>query len=143
MVVHEANSQLQASVGRLSTRLGSDGVCGVGVLFQVERGSTLGGAGARETSGARSPVSLDLWFGGRRILSLLRPILEIRAGTTDLVCYGVINAKSVRLDPPVEAVHPAANYCFNVAPAKTTTYTLTADGKAGGTAKETLTITVQ
>jgi len=68
---------------------------------------------------------------------------KIRAGATDLVCYGVINAKSVRLDPPVEAVHPAANYCFNVAPAKTTTYTLTADGKAGGTAKETLTITVQ
>jgi hypothetical protein len=68
---------------------------------------------------------------------------KIRAGSTDLVCYGVINAKSVRMDPPVEAVHPAANYCFNVAPAKTTTYTLSAEGKAGGTATESLSITVE
>jgi hypothetical protein len=47
----------------------------------------------------------------------------IRHGQETLLCYGVANAKVVKLDPPVESVHPAMTYCFNLSPARTTKYT--------------------
>ena len=53
---------------------------------------------------------------------------EIAAGQKALLCYGVVNATAVRLDPPVETVWPAVSRCFEVKPAKTTRYTLTATG---------------
>lgn len=68
---------------------------------------------------------------------------EIRRGTAALLCYSVLNAATVQLDPPVEPVHPALSYCFNVSPTKTTTYTLKADGRNGGTATESITIAVK
>jgi hypothetical protein len=65
-----------------------------------------------------------------------------RGDTVDL-CYGVSNAKTVKLDPPDANVWPSANRCMQVTPKKTTTYTLTiADGK-GNTANQQLTITVR
>ena len=55
----------------------------------------------------------------------------------------MLNAKSVELDPPVEPVHPAVGYCFNVAPPKTTTYTLKVKGKNGHVVEKQLTIEVK
>ena len=69
--------------------------------------------------------------------------VQIRRGGASLLCYSVLNAASLHLDPPAEPVHPALSYCFNVAPAKTTTYTLAAEGKAGGTATQSLTVVVK
>jgi hypothetical protein len=51
----------------------------------------------------------------------------ISPGEKALVCYGVLNAISVRLDPPVENVWPSLSRCFEVSPTKTTRYTLTAE----------------
>jgi hypothetical protein len=68
---------------------------------------------------------------------------EIRRGTNALLCYGVLNAKAVTLDPPVEALHPAFSYCFNVTPAKTTTYTLNVEGRSGGKATQPVTVVVK
>jgi len=59
------------------------------------------------------------------------PVLE--PGERATVCYGVENARAVRLDPPVEEVRPAYNRCFQVAPARDTTYTLVAEGHDGKT----------
>lgn len=47
------------------------------------------------------------------------------------LCYGVENAASVRLTPPVEAVWPAMSRCFTVNPRVATKFTLTAVGKDG------------
>jgi hypothetical protein len=70
------------------------------------------------------------------------PGLIHRGDTVDM-CYGVSNAKTVKLDPPEANVWPSANRCMQVTPKKTTTYTLTiADGK-GNTANQQLTITVR
>jgi hypothetical protein len=55
---------------------------------------------------------------------------EIVAGGKALVCYGVVNATAVRLDPPVEKVWPAVSRCFEITPAQSTRYTLTAEGTA-------------
>jgi hypothetical protein len=63
-----------------------------------------------------------------------------RGETADL-CYGVSNAKAVRLKPPSGRVWPSEARCLQVAPKKTTTYTLTAVDAAGHA--KTATITVQ
>jgi hypothetical protein len=59
------------------------------------------------------------------------------------LCYGVVNAKAVKVDPPVEQLKPSAHHCFEIAPKKTTTYTITADDGAGHTKSEALTIQVK
>jgi hypothetical protein len=64
-------------------------------------------------------------------------------GQTTQLCYGVVNAKTVKVDPPVEQLKPSYHHCFEVAPKKTTTYTITADDGAGHTKSESLTIQVK
>jgi len=66
----------------------------------------------------------------------------IAPGGKALICYGVVNAKEVRLDPPVEEVRPVMSRCFYVMPAHTTRYTLTAEGADHKPVSESLEITV-
>ena len=65
-----------------------------------------------------------------------------RADTVDM-CYGVSNAKAVKLDPPVANVWPSVDRCMQVSPKKTTTYTFTADDGKGNTKTAQLTIEVR
>ena len=67
----------------------------------------------------------------------------ITAGAKALLCYGVLNAKVVRLDPHVERVWPALSRCFDVVPARTTRYTLTAEGADGKAVSQSLEIVVR
>jgi hypothetical protein len=64
-------------------------------------------------------------------------------GQTTQLCYGVVNAKAVKVDPPIEPLKPSYHHCFEVGPKKTTTYTITADDGAGHTRSESLTIQVK
>jgi hypothetical protein len=59
-----------------------------------------------------------------------------------VLCYGVLNAKSVRIDPPVGDVYPALNRCVDVSPHHDTKYTLTAEGNDGHTATAEVTLAV-
>ena len=68
---------------------------------------------------------------------------SVQRGATALLCYSVINAKSVRLDPPVEDVWPSLSRCFNVSPAKTTRYTFTAESASGESASRSFEVKVQ
>ena len=67
----------------------------------------------------------------------------LKRGQTTQLCYGVVNAKTVKLDPPVEAIKPSSRHCLDIAPKKTTTYTITADDAAGQTKSVSLTVRVQ
>jgi hypothetical protein len=58
----------------------------------------------------------------------------IRRGESAQICYDVVNAKSVSLDPPVAEVWPSHTRCFGVSPKRTTTYTLTITDAQGKTA---------
>jgi hypothetical protein len=58
----------------------------------------------------------------------------IRRGESAQVCYDVVNAKTVSLDPPVAEVWPSHTRCFGVSPKRTTTYTLTVTDGTGKTA---------
>ena len=58
----------------------------------------------------------------------------IRRGASAQVCYDVVNAKTVSLDPPVAEVWPSHTRCFEVSPKRTTTYKLTITDANGKTA---------
>jgi hypothetical protein len=78
-----------------------------------------------------------------KILSFYASPGLIHRGETVDMCYGVSNAKTVKLDPPEGNVWPSANRCLQVTPKKTTTYTLTIDDGKGNTANQQLTVTVK
>jgi hypothetical protein len=68
---------------------------------------------------------------------------EIRRGQSVQLCYGVANAKSVKLEPQSNPVWPSYSRCVNDSPAKTTTYTLTIADAAGNTKSQSLTVQVR
>ncbi len=68
---------------------------------------------------------------------------EIRRGGTVQLCYGVANAKTVKLEPQSNPVWPSYSRCVDVAPRKTTTYTLTIADAAGNTKTQTLEVKVR
>jgi hypothetical protein len=67
----------------------------------------------------------------------------LRRGETTQLCYGVVNAKTVKLDPPVEPAKPSFRHCLDITPKQTTTYTITADDGAGHTKTSSLTVRVK
>jgi hypothetical protein len=81
--------------------------------------------------------------GQLKILSFYASPGLIRRGEKALVCYGVANAKSVRLEPAVERVWPSTSRCFPVTPERETRYTLTAEDGAGRTATQSFVLQVK
>jgi len=70
------------------------------------------------------------------------PGLVHRGDQTEL-CYGVANAQSVKIEPDIgRAVWPSVNRCIDIAPKKTTTYTLSAQDAHGNTKTASLTLEV-
>jgi hypothetical protein len=56
---------------------------------------------------------------------------QVERGQPALICYGVENAKIVRLIPPVENLPPSPNRCIEAKPDRDTMYTLVASGEDG------------
>jgi hypothetical protein len=75
------------------------------------------------------------------ILNFYATPSSIHPGEATQLCYGVSNAKEVKLDPPVASVWPSATRCVPASPRKETTYTLTAVDAQGNT--KTATVKVQ
>ncbi len=67
----------------------------------------------------------------------------IRKGETAKLCYGVINAVYVSLDPPAGRLWPSLSRCLDVRPAATTTYRLTAKDATGATATQSIDLVIQ
>jgi hypothetical protein len=76
------------------------------------------------------------------ILRFFASPASIDRGYESELCYGVSNAKTVSISPPVGDVWPAFDHCVSVRPSKTTTYTLTVTDGAGHTSSETTTLEV-
>jgi hypothetical protein len=66
----------------------------------------------------------------------------VHRGDTVQLCYGVANAKTVKLEPQENPVWPSYARCVDVKPTKTTTYTLTIDDGAGNTKTQSLEVKV-
>jgi hypothetical protein len=67
----------------------------------------------------------------------------IRRGETVQLCYGVANAKSVKLEPQSSPVWPSYSRCVDVTPVKSTIYMLTIADAAGNTKSQTLEVKVR
>jgi hypothetical protein len=67
----------------------------------------------------------------------------IRPGQSVQLCYGVANAKTVKLEPQSNPVWPSYSRCVDVTPTKSTTYTLTIADAAGNTKTQTLEVKVR
>jgi hypothetical protein len=83
-------------------------------------------------------------LGGDRlkILDFYASPPTVRRGEHSLICYGVNAAQTVRIDPPVEQLHPAVSHCLQVTPEQSTDYKLTIGDSAGHTLSQSLTIQV-
>ena len=68
---------------------------------------------------------------------------EIRRGETVQLCYGVANAKTVKLEPQRNPVWPSYSRCVDVTPSKSTTYILTIADAAGHTRTQSLEVKVR
>lgn len=66
----------------------------------------------------------------------------VTEGATTLLCYGVSNAKSVSIDPPVDGVSPSLTRCVEVRPKGETRYTLTAVGSDGQSVSQSVTVRI-
>ncbi len=84
-------------------------------------------------------------FGGKdlAIQSFYASPGAIHKGDSVQICYGVANAKTVKLEPQPNAVWPSYARCVSVSPAKSTTYTLTVSDVSGNTKTQSLQVTVE
>ncbi|MBN9663473.1 MAG: hypothetical protein J0H49_35060 [Acidobacteria bacterium] len=90
---------------------------------------------ARNAAPVKRPEAFD-WVDPAKGLGIINFYAypgAIAEGETTSVCYGVMNAKAVKVDPPVTELSPSFNRCFEVSPERTTRYTLTAEDAKGRT----------
>jgi hypothetical protein len=83
-------------------------------------------------------------LGGKElaILSFYASPTTIQRGESARLCYGVANAKTVKLEPQSEPVWPSGARCVDVTPEKSTTYTLTIEDAAGKTQSQDIDVAV-
>jgi|ERR1700675_2383535 hypothetical protein len=84
-------------------------------------------------------------LGGKEfaILSYYASPTVIRRGESAQLCYGVSNAKTVKLEPQRQPVWPSVAHCVDVSPSKSTTYTLTIEDGVGKTQSQDVEVKVR
>lgn len=92
--------------------------------------------------GPKSDVPPGIFANEPKIAHFYAGTGVLTKGEHAVVCYGVLNVRSVRIEPSVEQIKPALNRCFSVTPASTTTYTLFAEGTDGRNMTASFTIQV-
>ena len=106
----------------------------VGVWGLTQVGSWDSAGWVQPVTGSRGPV---------RILRFYASVGAIVPGQTALLCYGVENARAVRISPPVAGAYPASQRCLQIVPKHTTHYTIWAEGFDGRLAVQSLTLPVE
>jgi hypothetical protein len=77
-----------------------------------------------------------------KILQFYARDASVVEGGKSVICYGVLNAKSVRLDPALDGVSPSLNRCIEAPAERETRYTLTAEGADGRVVSESFVLGV-
>jgi hypothetical protein len=118
------------------------------VYLAVVFGSRLTGRHARDLAKEREQAQANRSFlntyGGNavKILQFYARDGHLVEGRSTVLCYGVLNARSVRIEPPVNGVSPALNRCVEIAPLRDTHYTLTAEGDDGRTVSDSFDLAI-
>ena len=95
-----------------------------------------------EQEGEEAREELNRLGGTSLKIAQLYAPASLAKGSTGKLCYGVVNAKTVTLDPPVDRVWPALTRCIEIKPARNTTYTLTATDAAGHSVQQSVAVEV-
>lgn len=110
----------------------------VAVLIAAE---ALAGCSSAPKS-AQQPVKTTSAPAAVKITQFYASKPSISRGDSELLCYGVENAKIVTLSPPRQELSAAYSRCVEVKPTQTTTYTLTAEGDDGQKTTQDISVTV-
>jgi hypothetical protein len=95
----------------------------------------------KEASDARK--TLEMLGGGQlKILDFYASPAAVKRGGQTMLCFGVSGAKSVRLEPHVDDLHPALSHCMQIAPRADTEYKLIAEDAAGHQVTQSVTVKV-
>ena len=87
--------------------------------------------------------TLDLMGGtDLKILNWYVSPGTIHRGAPASLCYSVVGAKTVRMEPAVKELYPAFSHCVQVSPRADTEYKLFAEDSAGHTTTASLTLKV-
>lgn len=81
--------------------------------------------------------------GPVKILQFYANVSSLVTGEKALLCYGVENAKAVRIVPGMDGVYPALSRCVEIGPEHTTHYTIMAEGFDGRVTTRSFTLNVQ
>ncbi len=95
------------------------------------------------TGGPRPWVHTSGRPGPVRILRFYASVGAVLPGQKASLCYGVENAKTVRISPLLTGVFPSLSHCLEVSPEHTTHYTILAEGYDGIVATRSLTLPVE
>ena len=100
---------------------------------------------ARETAPPPPSSQVHQAYAGNelKVLNFLAQPGAIRRGEPALLCYGVLNAVSVTIEPKIEDLKPSLSRCLEVRPQRTTEYKLEARGKLGNAVRATVPIEVR
>ena len=99
-------------------------------------------AAEREAEIARKNFELN-GAGQLKVTFIYANPPAIPRGGQGQICYGVVNATKVKIEPGVEHVWPSLSKCVDIQPKVTTKYTLTAADDAGHAVTNTVDVTVR
>jgi hypothetical protein len=114
----------------------------LGFVFVSRHPSALAPKARPDPEWARRQAEFDRVYGGSdlKIIQFYSVAAEVPAGAPATICYGVLNAKSVRIEPPVDGVGVSINRCVQVVPRKDTKYTLFATGSDGAVLSQSIVV---
>jgi hypothetical protein len=81
--------------------------------------------------------------GDLKIVSFYAAPGAIKRGDHANLCYGVTGAKTVRMEPPVDALWPSLTRCVQVSPKKDTEFKLVAEDEAGHSVTQSVAVAVR
>ena len=86
---------------------------------------------ARSQMDRKNSLPPELATSEMKVLQFYASPPVVKAGQQGLICYGVLNAKTARIDPDPGETTPALSRCLAVTPRRSTSYTLTIDDGRG------------
>ena len=116
----------------------------VGWIFLNRHFMVMRGGPTADPQQAKRTAEFMRIYGGKDVKILQFYVREgsVAEGAGTVLCYGVLNAKSVRIEPPVEGVTVSLNKCVEVTGERDTRYTLYAEGTDGQVASESFVLSV-
>jgi hypothetical protein len=116
---------------------------GITILLRSRENRAIDDAAGRKRAEQDRRIVEQLGGGELKIVAFYANPPVLGRGEKGLLCYGVSNAKAVKIEPVVEAIQPSLSRCVEVRPARSTTYTLTATDEGGREASQQVEVVVQ